>query len=394
MPVKRAAFKYEERERGIGTMGTKKWLGFFLIAAMLMVTVLGACSAPSSGSAPAAAPAKAAAPAAAPAKEAAPAKAAPQEVIQLTHGSLFPETHMYGKASKDWEAKIEKETGGRVKFKDFWAASLYTNPNWLQEMKKGTADVGDGVAAYVPAGLELHKALTQQFYDLSDWKTSIRVYNEVSATVPEMAAELADVKILALRGAYGTTQIISKKKVSTLQDIKGLRLRVPSDFVEWLKALGGEPVTMSPAESYQAIEKGIIDGVVLPYESLKSFKFGEVAKYVYEVNLGAFPGPHQHMNLNTWNKLPADIQKVFMDNTEYWPEMADKYQKGLDQEGLDFGKQQGVEIVKPSKEDAAKFYSVIGATVAKAGAAADAKGLPGTKLVTTTRSLIDKYNKK
>ena len=387
-------------------MVNKRWLGFVLVVAMLMASVLAACTAPAStGGAPAkeAAPVKAAAPVkeAAPAKEAAPVKeaspakeAAPaKEVIQLTYAALYPEQNFYSKAGRSWADKIEKETGGRVKFKFFYAGSLYTPPNWFQEIKKGTADIGEGLAAYVPQGFELHRALNQQMYDVGDWKTSIRIYNELATAFPQLPAEMADVKVLAVRGALDDTQVISKKRVASLKDLKGLRLRGPADFVPWLKELGAEPLTMSVGETYQAMEKGIIDGTVMPYEALKGFKFAEVAKYVTLVNYGAFPGPVLYANMATWNKLPPDIQKVFMDNSEYETEMIDKFMREDDEGGKAYGKEQGVEYIQLPKEDLNEFYRVVGAASAKTAGPADAKGLPGTKMVEMERGLIAKYKK-
>ena len=369
------------------------WIGIVLVVFIIALAIT-ACQ--SQGAAPAkeATPAKAAEPAkqAEPAKAAAPAK----QAIELTFNAQFPETHFWSRADKAWGDRIEKESGGRVKMKYFWGSALYAPPNWYAEIAKGTADIGsEGWSSYQPSGFDLNRAVLFHFYDVADWRMGVRVYNEVASEFPQLRAEMANVKTLAMRGPYGSTQIMTKKRVASLKDLSGLRIRTIADWLEQLKEVGAEPVAMPAGEVYTSLEKGIVQGTIFPYETLKSFKLAEVTKYVAELNMGAFPGPTIHMNLNTWNKLPPDIQKVFNDiGSDVYNEAAQKAMDESDQDGIAFAKQQGVEFNKLSQEDLAKWNSLSAAAGAKQAAAADAKGLPASKAVAKVRALIEQYKKK
>ncbi len=69
------------------------------------------------------------------------------------------------------------------------------------------------------------------------------------------------------------------RAIRTLDDLRGLRLRAPSEVLAVLKDLGADPIDMPMGEVYSALAKGVLDGVVAPPDTLKSLHFAEVAKY-------------------------------------------------------------------------------------------------------------------
>ena len=150
---------------------------------------------------------------------------------------------------------------------------------------------------------------------------------------------------------------------------------------------------MSMFDVYVALEKGTIDGLFGPYEALKSLRLGEVVDYCTALNIANGPSAQRIMNLNSWNRLPPDIQKVFEDNIEWWGYEIQKSLENADQAGIEFGKEQGVEFIELSPEDLKKFYSLLEAVALKDAAELDAKGLPGTKIFSETRRLIELYSK-
>jgi len=102
------------------------------------------------------------------------------------------------------------------------------------------------------------------------------------------------------------------KKIESLEDIKGLRMRIPGLGGKVFKRAGGNPVLMSGGEIYTALERGIIDATewVAPFHDLR-LGLNRAAKYYY------FPGWHEPgtefeltINLNSWKQLPADLQKI------------------------------------------------------------------------------------
>jgi TRAP-type transport system periplasmic protein len=99
------------------------------------------------------------------------------------------------------------------------------------------------------------------------------------------------------------------------------------------------------------------------------------------------------MNLTAWNKLPPDVQKVIQNNIAWFGAEADKDVDLDEQEGVDFGKKNGVEFINLPKEDIVKFYGLVQEEAVKVAKNIDAKGLPGTAILTEAQRLIKAANK-
>lgn len=102
------------------------------------------------------------------------------------------------------------------------------------------------------------------------------------------------------------------KKIETLDDLKGLRMRIPGLGGKVLKMAGGNPVLMAGGEIYTALERGIIDATewVGPFHDLR-LGLNRAAKYYY------YPGWHEPgtefellVNMDKWQQLPDDLKKI------------------------------------------------------------------------------------
>ncbi|MFD2435931.1 TRAP transporter substrate-binding protein [Modicisalibacter luteus] len=98
------------------------------------------------------------------------------------------------------------------------------------------------------------------------------------------------------------------KKVETMEDMQGLRLRTPSPAVSaMLTALGATPQGLPPGEVYENIQKHVIDGTVFPWDPVKSFGLNEVLNYHLEA--GAYTVPFFFvMNQRKYDALPDNVQ--------------------------------------------------------------------------------------
>ena len=102
------------------------------------------------------------------------------------------------------------------------------------------------------------------------------------------------------------------KEINSLDDLKGLKMRIPGVGGEVFKRAGGNPVNIPGGELYTAMQTGTIDAVewVGPYNDL-AFGFQQVAKYYY------YPGWHEPgsmlellVNDDAWKSLPPDLQAI------------------------------------------------------------------------------------
>jgi len=312
---------------------------------------------------------------------------AQQKVIELTYGTPYGPDHTFSKTDQKWMAKIEKETNGRVKFKPFWGGAIIgASANAIDEMVKGVADVGFISPGQAKTGYDLAKA-NFLFFIGANVNNGYGIFKEVLKSVPEIEKEYKGLKVMCW--SSGTQyDFLSSKPVRKLADMKGMRVKTLGEITAVLKDLGVEGVNSPMTEVYVSMQKGILDGAFVPYQTLKVLRLSEVAKYYTVLNLYR---PHvggRVMSLTAWNKLPPDIQKVFENNIDWYSNEADKDVIRDDLDGKDFGQKAGVEFITLPKEDLAKFYGLILNEGAKAAKELDAKGIPGTKVMQETQRLI------
>lgn len=327
-------------------MSIKKNRLLSLLLVVLVIALLGGCAATE--------PAPESSSPAAPSEES--EKAEEVEPIVLSYAANYTELHPQAIADIAWMEKIEKETGGRVKFEPYWGGALMSMDQAYVELSKGVADVSEVSAAYVKEGFEIEKAMRLLFYNVTDPEIARRIYHELRAKFPEIDEEFKDVKTMTHCPTSPYQLITTKKAVKTVGDFKGLMLKVSGEYATLGKALGADAAPIPMSETYVALQKGTIDGAMVPLECLKSYAFGEVIGYVTMLNMAVGPTPHRAMNLDTWNSLPADIQKVFDDNMEWFGRKVTEELLKADEEGVAFAKEHGVEFIELSAEELAKFH--------------------------------------
>ncbi len=314
------------------------------------------------------------------------------KVIELTYGSQWPENMTFSNVDKAWIAKIEKETNGRVHIKPYFGGQIISpQGGGIEELIGGVADIAFVLPNYSKSGFALTKGMSLMFYGANQ-VTGRRVYKEILAKFPEIEAEYKGMKVLAWSsGAF--FDILSRKPIRKFADLRGGRYKTSGDFAEVLEAFGAEGVNSPMSEVYVALQKGIMDGVLVSPEGLKTMSLAEVCKYLTMTNLYRVHTASRAMNLNSWNKLPPDIKKVFEDNIEFWGLGTDKEFEKTDQEGMAYGKKLGVEVLPMPKEEMAKIYAVMREKATKQAQDLDAKGLPGTKIFQEAQRLIQQYSK-
>jgi len=194
--------------------------------------------------------------------------------------------------------------------------------------------------------------------------------------------------MLWLHTTPGIKLITRKKPVRSLEDLKGLKIRVSgATAVKMGKALGFTPVSMDIGDLYLGLEKGVIDGVALPSEILVSRRLGEVTKYVTNIDLGhdAF---FVVMNEKSWKGLPDDVKKVFEELSGEWAvEFTGKAWDKFDQEAVGQNKAAGIEYLELEAAEKAKWKNLLAPVKDEYAAELEAKGLPGKKVLSDIQQM-------
>jgi TRAP-type C4-dicarboxylate transport system substrate-binding protein len=311
------------------------------------------------------------------------------KVIELSYSIFFPPTHVQCVAAEFWAKEIEKRTNGRVKIKTYPGGTLTRADQVYEGVVNGISDIGMSCFAYTPGRFPLLEGL-----DLPLGYPSGTVATRVATEMVEKykPAEVADTHMLYVH-AHGPGLLATKKPVKTLDDVKGLKIRGTGLSLKIVEALGGTPVAMPQGDTYEALQKGVVDATLCPIETLKGWKQGEVINSVTDATaVGYTTAMFVTMNKQKWEALPPDIQQVFTDASREWVSKSGEAWDRADADGREFVKSLQREVVALSPEEQQRWKQAVEPVLAAYVAAAKEKGLPGEQFLKDTQDLIAKYS--
>ncbi|UCE30099.1 MAG: TRAP transporter substrate-binding protein [Burkholderiales bacterium] len=318
-----------------------------------------------------------------------------QEVVLKFHTFMPPQSAVWLDMHVPWMDKVEKESGGRIRFERYPAMQLGGKPNNLyDQVKDGVADVTWVLPAWTAGRFPRVEVFELPFMMTNAEATSKALWEYVQTHAPD---EFADVKVLALH-VHGPGVIHTKsRQVETIGDLRGLKVRGPTrQITKLLASLGATPVGMPLPGIPDALSKGVIGGAVIPWEVVPAVKVNELARYHLEFapEAGSLYTAVFIMAMNQarYDALPPDLKKVIDDNsgleTSGWLGMV---QQGNDVKGRKTAV--GNTIVTLDAKGAEPFR--------KASASVDdgwvkemnGKGFDGQKLLDGARALVRKHTK-
>ena len=160
-----------------------------------------------------------------------------------------------------------------------------------------------------------------------------------------------------------------------------------------MKLLGAAPEGMPMSAVPEALQKGVVSGLVSSLEVMKDFKFAEYCKFITVADLWVVPFAVV-MNKAKWESLPADVKKVFDDLSKEQAIWTGKYVDKHAEEAVAWSKaKQKVEVIKLTKDQKANWMSKVSALEAEYVKRTEAAGLPGKACLDDLMKFKEKYSK-
>jgi TRAP-type C4-dicarboxylate transport system substrate-binding protein len=292
---------------------------------------------------------------------------------------------------KEWGSEIEKKTDGRVKFQYYPGGTLLKGNEIYDGVIKGVSDMGDVVLAYNRGRFPAMEALDLPLGYPNATVATLAVNNFYDRFKPK---ELDDVKILFFH-AHGPGILHSKRPVKTIEDMAGLKVRSTGFIAKLTEELGGLPVAMTIPNSYEALQKGVVEATFNPIEALQSYKQAEVVKYTTLCySIGYTTAFANFINRNTWKSLSEDIQNIFEETSnEYSLKMANKVWEVIENKGKEFSLRLGHEFIPLSPEENERWEKAAQVVIDEYIEDAKEKGLPGDEYISFIKDFINKENK-
>ncbi len=356
--------------------------GLIVVAAFVLI-LASACSKPAPT--PPAAPADKSSPAAPP-KESAPAPApAPAEVIELTYSVFFPPTHVQCKEAEGWAQEIGKRTNGRVKITIYPGGSLTQAPQVYEGVVSGISDIGMSCLAYTPGRFPLLEGLDLPL----GYPNGLAATTLANEMLRKYAPKETDDTHVLLLHAHGPGILAGKKPVHTLEDLANLKIRGTGLSAKIITNLGATPIGMSQPETYEALQKGVVEATFCPVETLKGWRQGEVISYVTDsAVIGYTTAMFVAMNKAKWESLPADIQAVFTEVSDAWIKRHGSAWDAADAEGMLYIQSLGRETIFLEEAEKARWKEAVKPILDEYVASCTEKGLPGAELLAALQAGI------
>ena len=325
------------------------------------------------------------------------AGAAAAEFEFKMHHLLSGKSPAHTKMLTPWAEQVAKNSGGRVHIEIYPSMTLGGKPPELvQQARDGVVDLIWTVNGYTPGLFPRTEAFElPTVYTGNITATNLAMYDMFEDTLRQ---EYKGLEVMFLHVHAGQAIHMREKEVRKPSDLKGMILRIPSRTgVMVIEALGAIPKGMPVPALPEALQKGTVDGALIPWEIIPPLGIHKNTKFQIEgfnkTRLGTTTF-QVSMNKGRWDALPDDIKKAFKDaSTPAWLETIGKLWRAGDEHGIKVAVDSGNTHITLTEEETAAFDKALEPVVQRWVEDVSSKGVDGAGLVKRARELIAKHSK-
>lgn len=293
-------------------------------------------------------------------------------------------------ANQDAMAKsLNEASGNRVNITVFPAgASGFKGGEVLDAVSDNLLQVAEVWGGHVAGQEQVMELLDLPQFVPGDFEFRKKLWLALHPLFSEYLEKKYDVLVFDIM-QINPRRLYTKKPVTTLADLKGLKIRALGlADSEFIKALGGEATTTNWTELYTALQQGVVDGHMAADGAQFAMKFYEVTDHIFDT-ANAGPSFMILINRQAYEALPADVQKMLMDHRQMLRDANyASYQKS-DPWARNALLQKGMKVTAVSSTDNAQMLKVAGPIVEAWAAklSPDAR-----KIFDHAKAMIDEYH--
>jgi TRAP-type C4-dicarboxylate transport system substrate-binding protein len=280
--------------------------------------------------------------------------------IEIVFSTYMPTSYPYlVQPLQDFITYVEKETGGKVKFKFFHSGQLYKGKEEFAALERGDIDMAAPNDLYL-TGIIPNTGISHLPFL---WETPASMQKSLDAGLWDLGInqkfEEHNVKVLGT-AAGGPYQIYSKGfEVKLPADFKGQKWAVSgSTASKAVELMEGSPTTMSSGELYLALQRGTINGTTRPLITGLGRKLYEVVDNLAVTNMAYFTCVLA-INKSKWESLPKDVQEVMIEGGKKRDQQQLMMLEEFMADAVNQYKEKGVNVHISSPEELAKFKEVM-----------------------------------
>jgi len=314
------------------------------------------------------------------------------KTIELKLAHFWPVGHpVETELVQPWAKEINEATNGQVIIHSYPGETLLKANDVYSGVVNGGVDFGLSCFSYTPG----------QFPFCDIFELPGITYNSAAASgrtaweaIQEFnPQEVQDTKLLMVFST-GPGDLFTKTPVNNLNDLKGMEIRATGSNSKTLSALGATPVTMSQAEAYDAISRGVVKGNLGPDEILKGWNQAEITNYIVKTPFLYNTLFFFTMNNDSWAKLDPETQEIILEISEkYFEEVAVSLWDKQNKEALEWAKtEKGMEVIELTTAETARWHQAVAPLHQEWVKSIKEKGIDGDAVLKRIEELAKKNN--
>ena len=240
------------------------------------------------------------------------------QVITLRFNHQTPPTTVGAQVDQWFADEVAKRTNGKVAIKIFWSEALGKAKEMLPLLRQGAIDMAGLSPSYYPSELPFFTAPNSLPMAMDNTRQAQIIMHTLLEKVPAFGEEAKanHVKPIFFH-VLNPYYLVCKQPVRKLDDLKGKKMRTwGEDMPRLAQAAGAVPVTLFLPELYESLQRGVIDCAPFSVDYADAYKLQEVGKYLTEVVTWQGPTHALWINLDKWQSLPPDAQRVMLEVAE------------------------------------------------------------------------------
>ena len=277
--------------------------------------------------------------------------------IKLSFNNYLPPTHVASQLSESFCKEIEKRTNGEVVITHYAGGQLLKGEKVFEGVTLGIADIGFTNLAYTRGRFPEMEMCDLPLGMPSAWVATHVVNRFYQKYTPK---EFSKAKMLFFAGCGPNLISTNQKPVRVLEDMAGQTVRATGRVADTATALGATSRPIPIGDVYESVRKNVISGAMLPLETMKVFRLGEVMKYcTADWQVGNIYTFYAVMNQRKWKKLPDNIKQIFTEVSAEWVEKSAQGWNDIDRAGLAFFKSKGGQVIQLADDEVSRWNTAV-----------------------------------
>ncbi len=280
------------------------------------------------------------------------------KAVELVMQCHDPESSICGSYLQDWEAMVTEASAGKITFVNYFGGSLVSSAESVDAVQNGVADMCWSAATIYSGQFPISEFIQLPLAGITCARMGCKVFTQMLAEIPELQTEYSNYQVVQVSACTTAPLSFTAKQPQTLADFQGLRMRVAGSTASlWATAVGISPMTVATPETYESLEKNVIEGCANDWHNIMAFSLQDVVNYVMTYECPGSP-MFVLMNKDSYGNMDPALQAIIDEYSgSYASDMAGYYWDSTRSAAIQTLKDAGAEVYDCPDDVRAAFTS-------------------------------------